>query len=254
MLRLEAEGGNLQKNGSKRGLIGNYLGYAPFSPPSPVVGVVLEAHPTRHPSPGLAVQKSGRSKSSVRPCSAPHLGGPISKALVLNPLSVRSLWPRGQETLHLRTPAPPHPRRGRGALRPDPGVRGPAPLCAGAPSPRSAFRRPCVPLATRYASAGSSRRAMCFGKAGELGCDEQSRVAGRRRSGEADAGWGGGADEVRPLHEVRPGFCSRSGPGGLGLPAAHAPPERSLRPRAFPYVEFLLFLDLQSRWLTTPLE
>ena len=39
----------------------------------------------------------------------------------------------------------------------------------------------------------------------------------------------------------------------LGLPTTYAAPERPLRPRGLPHVEFLLFLDLQSRWLTTPL-
>ena len=62
---------------------------------------------------------------------------------------------------------------------------------------------------------------------------------------------GGGMQSV-PSTGFGPVFVLERAQSRLGLPTTHAPPERSLRPRGLPHVEFLLFLHLQSRWLTTP--
>ena len=122
-------------------------------------------------------------------------------------------------------------------------------LCAGAPSPGRPFPRPCAALATRSTSAGSAGRAMCFGKAGERGRGKRRRAAGRGGAGrEADGGgWGG---EGRPSSRFGRAFVLRRVPA---VPASARPtrPPALTWTRAFPYVELLLFLGLQSRWLTT---
>lgn len=86
----------------------------------------------------------------------------------------------------------------------------------------------------------------------------ESGVEGRRKTGEA------GKDEVQEMQQfsLLRGVCLVSVESSVGGPCSlpHLPTPPPAHPHsfhwdlgAFPYVECLLFLDLQKRWLTTPL-
>ena len=99
---------------------------------------------------------------------------------------------------------------------------------------------------------------MCFNKAGKEGCNGGVKSRGKRKSREAgkEEGRREGKCASPPYMELI-WFLLRAGPAlksSAPPPYTLPAPKLSLRPGVFPHVEFLLFLDLQSRWLTTPLE
>lgn len=187
MPRLEAEGGNLQKNGSKRGLIGNCLGYAPFSPQFPCCRRCPGSPP--HPpslqglrfprSPIPAVQISGHSEPSLPPSSAAHSRWPNFQSP-----SAQSLTRANAAATRTANLPPALLHRVHTALRLGPGRAGVPPRCAGA-RVATPLACPCVPLATRYTTASPATRAMCFGKAGARGWDRGIQGRGSQEE------WGG---------------------------------------------------------------
>lgn len=189
-------------------------------------------------------------------------GGPTSKALPLNPTPAQPLQPRVLQPFP--APAP----NAEFTLLWDLGVRGKAGQGEGPAQLRRRTRLPNSSAGARGAAslafaaplrslsnAVHKRQPGCardvLQQSGCAGLIRESRIEGRREE------WGGwrarGCSSSPPRGSVWFLFSVRPSPG-LGFHTPHALPKRSLRPRGLPHVEFLLFLDLQIRWITTPLE